>query len=217
MSGSVARRVEDPCVALAARIHDAALRCIARWGVAKTTLDDIAREAGCSRATIYRTFAGGKQALVSSLAVREVDRLRADVSAGLDQLETIEDVVVAVLTRTSRRLVRHQAFQFLLAHEPDVVLPVFAFDQLDQTLRWAGDVVAPALARFLPDREAVLAAEWVARLVVSYVLCPSGRVDLGDHRTARHFARTFVVPGLERFAGQTYPHSTLQSTTMSRP
>ena len=32
--------------------------CIARWGTAKTTLDDIAREAGCSRATIYRLFPG---------------------------------------------------------------------------------------------------------------------------------------------------------------
>ncbi|MEA2588672.1 MAG: hypothetical protein QOH66_1599, partial [Actinomycetota bacterium] len=46
------------------RVIDAALRCIARWGIAKTTLDDIAREASCSRATIYRLFPGGKDALL---------------------------------------------------------------------------------------------------------------------------------------------------------
>ena len=34
-----------------ARLIDATLICLARWGVAKTTLDDVARQAGCSRAT----------------------------------------------------------------------------------------------------------------------------------------------------------------------
>ena len=40
------------------RIRDAALVCIGRFGLAKTTVDDIAREAGCSRATLYRYFDG---------------------------------------------------------------------------------------------------------------------------------------------------------------
>ena len=42
------------------RILAATIRCVSRWGVGKTTLDDIAREAGCSRATIYRVVPGGK-------------------------------------------------------------------------------------------------------------------------------------------------------------
>ena len=42
------------------RIVDAALRCLARQGIAKTTVDDIAREAGLSRATLYRAFPGGQ-------------------------------------------------------------------------------------------------------------------------------------------------------------
>ena len=37
---------------------DAALACVARVGVAKTTLDDVAKEAGCARATVYRCFPG---------------------------------------------------------------------------------------------------------------------------------------------------------------
>src|SRR5262245_45253316 len=44
------------------RILAATLRCLGKWGTVKTTLDDIAREAGCSRATVYRTFPGGKDA-----------------------------------------------------------------------------------------------------------------------------------------------------------
>jgi len=40
----------------AARVLDAALTCVGRVGLAKTTLDDVAREAGCARATVYRYF-----------------------------------------------------------------------------------------------------------------------------------------------------------------
>ena len=63
------------------RVLDATLRCVARWGVAKTTLDDVAREAGCSRATVYRAFPGGKEALLEALARREVSRFFAELDA----------------------------------------------------------------------------------------------------------------------------------------
>ena len=43
------------------RLVDAVLRCISRWGVAKTTLDDVAREAGCSRATVAKIAKRAKQ------------------------------------------------------------------------------------------------------------------------------------------------------------
>jgi AcrR family transcriptional regulator len=46
-----------------ARARDALLVCIARFGLSKTTLDDVARVAGCSRATLYRYF-DGKATLV---------------------------------------------------------------------------------------------------------------------------------------------------------
>src|SRR6476660_9592213 len=42
------------------RAVGATLACIARHGLAKTTFDDVAREAGCARATLYRYF-GGKR------------------------------------------------------------------------------------------------------------------------------------------------------------
>ncbi|MBV9252708.1 MAG: helix-turn-helix transcriptional regulator, partial [Actinobacteria bacterium] len=54
--------------ALDQRILDATLRCIGRWGVAKTTLEDVAREAGCSRATVYRAVPGGKDGLIEAVA-----------------------------------------------------------------------------------------------------------------------------------------------------
>ena len=53
----------------------AALRCIGRWGIRKTSLEDIAAEAGVSRATVYRVFPGGKERLVDTVVHHEVGRL----------------------------------------------------------------------------------------------------------------------------------------------
>lgn len=51
-------------------IFDAATACFERHGVGRTTMDDIAREAGVSRAAIYYHFPN-KQALVTAVVVRE--------------------------------------------------------------------------------------------------------------------------------------------------
>src|SRR5512133_2987284 len=58
-----------------ASLIDAARRCIARWGVRKTSLDDIAREAGVARATVYRAFPGGKDRLMAAVWQHEADRV----------------------------------------------------------------------------------------------------------------------------------------------
>ena len=42
------------------RVLEGAYECIARRGMAKTTVDDVAAASGISRATIYRIFPGGK-------------------------------------------------------------------------------------------------------------------------------------------------------------
>ena len=49
------------------RVLDAALDCCERWGRSKTTVDDIATEAGISRATLYRMFPGGRDNLFEAL------------------------------------------------------------------------------------------------------------------------------------------------------
>jgi AcrR family transcriptional regulator len=48
-----------PAPSVEERVLDAAKVCIERWGMAKITIDDIANEAGVSRATLYRLFPGG--------------------------------------------------------------------------------------------------------------------------------------------------------------
>jgi AcrR family transcriptional regulator len=178
-------------------LAEAALRCIARWGLAKTTLEDVAREAGLSRATVYRAFpGGGKDALFVALADRELTRLEHAVALAVDAADGLEDAVVAAVTTIARHLEGHAAFRFLLVHEPGLVLPHLAFHRLDALLARVRAVGGPMLERFLPPSAAAELAEWVARFVISYVCCPAAGVQLTDDASVRRLVTTFVLPGL---------------------
>src|ERR1700675_4358637 len=55
--------VPDP-LTLRDRLLAATYRCVARFGLAKTTIEDVVKESGLSRATIYRQFPGGRDELI---------------------------------------------------------------------------------------------------------------------------------------------------------
>jgi AcrR family transcriptional regulator len=182
------------------RICDAMLVCVARWGLTKTTLEDVAREAGCGRATIYRTFQGGKGQVIAAVLVREADRFRVEVEgaiAAADDPDDLTEVLTAGVVAAAGFLAGHDALRYLLAHEPDVVLPHVAFHRLAGLFALVGDFAVPHLARFVGEGEpARRAAEWLARVVLTYVVNPVHGVDLTDPVAARHLLSTYVVPGL---------------------
>ena len=179
------------------RVIDAALSCFSRWGVAKTTLDDIAREAGCSRATIYRLFPGGKDVVLDAVAGRELAQFFDGLREEMDRTSgDLEDLLVAGITYTTRAIRDHAALQFLLAHEPEVVLPLVAFDRLDVVLDHAAAFCTPYLEPHVGKEWAPRAGEWITRMVLSYCLVPSAGFDLAAEADARRFVRSFVTPGL---------------------
>ena len=178
------------------RVVDGALRCIARQGIAKTTLDDVAREAGCSRATVYRTFPGGKDGVLAAVADTEVSRLFSALAVAMGAAHDIEDVLVAGMVEAAAAISAHPALAYLLAAEAEVVLPYLAFSHMDAVLDVASTFSAPFLGRWLDHDEAKRVAEWATRLVVSYLLCPAQGVDLCDEECVRHLVRTFVIPGI---------------------
>lgn len=57
-------------------IVTAARSCFQRWGLAKTTMDDIAKEVGIARPNLYRYFPN-KAALASAVSAAESDRINA--------------------------------------------------------------------------------------------------------------------------------------------
>jgi AcrR family transcriptional regulator len=178
------------------RMVAAAVRCVARWGLAKTSLDDIAREAGSSRATAYRVFPGGKDRWVDTVVRHEVGRLFREAEDELGETTTLEELLCGGVTIALRMLTEHEALTYMLRHEPELVLPHFAFHRLDRLFMYATELSRPHLARFLPDDDIAPAAELVARVVLSYAFRPSDAVDHRDPDSIRRLVRTYLLPAL---------------------
>ena len=81
----------DGSVNRADRILDAAERCFVRAGFHRTTMQDVAAEAGMSAGNLYRYFAS-KDALVAGLAERD----RTAMAKDFDILASADDVMAAL-------------------------------------------------------------------------------------------------------------------------
>ncbi len=183
------------------RVVDGALACIARQGVARTTLDDVARAAGCSRATVYRVFPGGKDAVLGAVVDTEVSRFFSALALRMGAAGSVEDVMVGAMTEAATRVAEHPALRYLLAHEPELVLSQLAFARMDEVLAVTCAFTTPFLGRWLDQAESRRVAEWAARIVVSYLMCPADGVDLTDVGQVRRLVRMFVLPGVHALRG----------------
>ena len=179
------------------RILDAALACIARVGVDKTTLDDVAREAGCGRATVYRCFPG-RQRLFRALLDREVQTLAQRVIDAAGRSDTLADAIAAVMLTAAEAFRTHPALVFVLAHEPELVTPQLSFERGSALLVTAAALAAPAFERFLAHDRAERLAEWVARLTLTYLCNPSDDGHLDDPTWVRALIADYVLPGVTR-------------------
>jgi len=182
---------------------DAALRCLARQGWAKTTADDVAREAGLSRATLYRAFPGGRDGVLHAVVETETARLFSDLAVAMGEADDLEAMLVAGLSGAARSLGAHRALRYLMDNEPEVVLPHLTFSGMDRLLAAASSFAAPFFGRWLEPEQSARAAEWAVRIVLSYLACPVPGRDLADPADAGHLVRTFVIPGIQalRMAG----------------
>lgn len=92
-----------PRVTEADSVLDAAARRLALHGIGGTTVDDVAAEAGVSRATVYR-YIGGKNELVPAVIGREAEAILGrlvDVVAS----STIVDRAIAELVSTALTMI----------------------------------------------------------------------------------------------------------------
>lgn len=177
------------------RVLDGALACVARVGLAKTTLDDVAREAGCARATVYRCF-GAKSALFAAVLEREVDALGVHAIDAAATADSLADAIVAVILAGADTFNSHAALRFVCEHEQEILAPQLSFDRGSGVLRGAGVLLAPAFTRFVGPGRAERLAEWVARLTLSYLLNPSEQVRFDDPAQVRAFVVDYVLPGV---------------------
>lgn len=131
------------------RLIGATLVCVSRHGLAKTTVDDVAREAGVGRATLYRYFPN-KQALLEATLNAEVLRISQEIHSAGEEQTDLDGALVAMMSVAANEVAHHEALQYAFANEPEQVLPHLAFEGGDRFILLAANAFAPTLARFLP-------------------------------------------------------------------
>ena len=95
------------------RLLDAAEACLQQFGPQKTSMEDVARAAGMSRATVYRYFEN-RDALLLGVASRQAASLAADAMGYLAQFDDIRDWLVEGLLYTLRELPKRPVFASLV-------------------------------------------------------------------------------------------------------
>ena len=179
------------------RVVDAMLACVGRWGLGKTTVEDVARTAGLSRATVYRLFPGGKNAILQAGLHTEVGRLMAVLTDELAPVDDLETCLTRAVSLSTTFLQENTALVYLREHEWEAVEAFLAFDRLDTLFLLSGTTLGPILLRFLTPERATQVAMWTARIIVSYLLNPSDDLDLSAESDARRLVRTYLVPGID--------------------
>jgi len=183
--------------ALDQRVLDAAITCISRWGASKTTLEDIAREAGCSRATVYRLFPGGKDSLFRAVVVSEVSRFFDAIDLQLRGAGSLEDLLSAGVNEALLRLRAHSALQYVLHHELPTLVPGPASPAMGHVIDVAAAFTAERLRGWLPEARISSAADWVVRCTLSYALIPARGVGQDTHEAwVRTLVRDLLLPAL---------------------
>lgn len=173
---------------------DATDRCLQRWGRAKVTVDDIAAEAGVSRATLYRMFPGGRDVLFEALRVRRLEEFFTQLRHAVDGAVGLDDLLVRTVVYATNELRHDEALAATLAAEPGEALSELTVAGLPRVVRMATVFLTPLLEPYLERSDAGRLVDVVSRLVISYFLAPSDHVDLADPDSARSFLAAFVLP-----------------------
>ncbi|MFN8104775.1 MAG: helix-turn-helix domain-containing protein [Acidimicrobiia bacterium] len=182
--------VADVDSALAGRIVDAALACYARSGVTATTVNQIAAEAGVSRATLYRTF-DGRAGIELAVVRREALAFLAAVDVRLRRARSLEDVVVAAFVDAEAVRRGHAVLRLMLEVEPELVLPTL-MGPSSPVLDVGAAFLVPHVVEHAADHPLAAGdprrfAEWVVRVGASYLVNPSPHVHFGDEASVRRF------------------------------
>ena len=178
------------------RLLAAALVCLERSGLAATTLDDVAVEAGLSRATVYRHFPGGRDQVVSETVTWEVGRYLARLGTAVAAEDGLPARLRVGLVVGHQAIHDHVLLQQMLRTEPGLLLRelVEAEPLLMGVVRGyvreqlEGVALRPGVD---PDE----AADHLTRLFVSFLGSP-GRWDLTDPDEVDRLVRTQLLAGI---------------------
>ena len=158
------------------RILEATYACVARWGLAKTTVEDAAREAKVSRATVYRSFPGGRDELITAVVAWATLVFFAKLREQVQGATSLEEVMERGLTFAHRSIVEHEVLQRVMQTEPEKLLPALTFESTRIRQGIAGFLPPYLEQRGMADGvDLAEAADFLARMVLSYIGIGSAR------------------------------------------
>ena len=181
-------------------VLEAAFGCVARFGFAKTTMEDVAREAGLSRATVYRVFPGGRDELFSAMVAWEMGRFFVRMAIAVQDAADFPAVVEGALVFAHREIREHAALQKVLATEPERLLRFMRLEQdriLDAVVAYLRPVLGAeaAAGRVVPGLDLDEATRFVATMGLSLMATP-GRFDLEDPMVVHGLVRREILGGI---------------------
>lgn len=157
-------------------ILNAAKSCYLRLGVAKTTAADIAREAGVSRATLYRRFPSHNDIFLAVLARDSWEMVEAcavTLEGITDPAEHVVEGILYVLDEIVRRPLH--AHLFSQADESWALAQVLGTDDM-RDLSVQMILAMPGMQTSLDAQtkeQVAFLGEWILRILISYAAAPS--------------------------------------------
>ena len=179
------------------RILEATFACIARYGLAKTTMDDAAKEAGLSRATVYRHFPGGRDELVQEVIAWEVARFFVRLAEAVAGIRDFEQLLAEGLMFAHEAVEGHEILQKVLQTEPERLIPTLTVES-DRIRVLISSFISPHLRddpRLRQGLDVDQAADYVSRMLLSWIGAP-GRWDLTDVDQVHTLVRTEFLAGV---------------------
>ena len=182
------------------RLLEATFACVARYGIAKTTVEDIARQSGLSRATVYRHFPGGKEQLVNATIAWEAARFFERLAIAVADAPDLPTLLVDAVMFAHVAFEQHAVLQKILETEPELLLPQLTVEST-RLLAFIHTFLQAPLERervrgsLTPALDVDTAADHIGRLVLSFVGTP-GRWDLTDRAQVEELVRTELLAGV---------------------
>jgi len=180
------------------RVLAAADGCFQRFGIAKTTMEDVARAAGISRATLYRYFADRESLLTESVRRRARLNMKA-ARAYFSRHATIEDKITDGIARNVRQGKRDPLVRLLVSPE-EMALAAKLLEHSGLASELTRELWQPVL-REAQDRGEIAAridvaelCDWIAHLEIMFI----SQVDDTPDGLAwvRRMVAQFVVPAI---------------------
>ena len=189
----------DP-LTLRDRLLAATYRCVERFGLGKTTIEDVVKESGLSRATIYRQFPGGRDELLLETVGWELANYFNDLADHVRDAPNLGELLSWGLEFAHRSVTEHAVLRKIMDTEPERLLPLLT-TEATKTLPYIADFLLPYLrreaeaGRLRPRVDLDRASEYLARAILSLIGAP-GRWDLADPDQIAELVGTELLGGI---------------------